>query len=214
MLQITFPVGPLACNCSIVADATTREAMVIDPGDEIEDILRRVREQGWQIRQIAVTHAHIDHIGGAARLKAITGAPIALHPADQQLYDQLDWQAEWLGVAPPERTAIDGALRESETLRLGGLRFEILDTPGHTPGSVCLYAPGEAKLFAGDTLFAGSIGRTDLPGGDSRQILRSLREKILALPDTTAVIPGHGEATMIGQERAHNPFLTGHIRLP
>ncbi len=213
MLRITFPVGPLACNCSIVADEATREALIIDPGDEIDELLRRVREAGLTPRLIAVTHAHIDHIGGAAQLKAATGAPLALHDDDLPIYDQLDWQAQWLGLAPPSRTAVDLRLRESEPLRLGSLSFQVLETPGHTPGSVCLYQPGEAHLFAGDTLFAGSVGRTDLPGGDGRRLLRSLHEKLLALPDATAVTPGHGEFTTIGRERAENPFLNGRVRL-
>ncbi len=213
MLRITFPVGPLACNCSIVADETTREALIIDPGDEIDDILRRMREAGLSPRAIAITHAHIDHIGGAARLKAATGAPVALHAGDLPLYDQLDWQAEWLGVPPPPRAAIDQGLRETEPLRLGGLQFEVLETPGHTPGSICLYVPAEAHLFAGDTLFAGSVGRTDLPGGDGRQLLHSLHSKLLELPDATQVIPGHGPETSIGRERKSNPFLNGKVRL-
>lgn len=213
----TFPVGLLECNCSIVADPVTREALVIDPGDDtdrpgsggIDAILARLREHNLHLAAIAITHAHIDHIGAAARLKQLTGAPVLLQPRDQAIYAMLADQAGWLGIPVPLTTTIDAALGEAESLKIGGLRFEVLETPGHTPGSACLYAPEAKHLFAGDTLFAGSIGRTDLPGGDMAQIVHSVHNKLLVLPDDTVVIPGHGRETNIGTERTTNPFLTG-----
>jgi glyoxylase-like metal-dependent hydrolase (beta-lactamase superfamily II) len=213
MLQHTFPVGPLACNCSIVADENRREALVIDPGDNVDDILSFLREQRLALKAIAVTHGHIDHIGGAAKLKRATGAPVYLNTRDAPIYDSIGLYAKWIGVATPERTSIDADLIENQPLEVGNLKFQVMETPGHTEGSVCLYLPAEQKLFAGDTLFAGSIGRTDLPGGDVRQIMASLHNKVMALPDDTTVIPGHGELTTIGVERASNPFVTGRVAL-
>ncbi|MGH9485584.1 MAG: MBL fold metallo-hydrolase, partial [Terriglobales bacterium] len=207
LLQITFPVGPLACNCTLLGDETTATAIVIDPGAEVDEVLRRLAEQRWRLDAILVTHAHIDHIGGAAELKRRTGAPVWLNSRDQELYDALDAQAAWLGIAAPERTRMDAELKSSSRIALAATRLEVLETPGHTQGSVSLYLPSEGKLFAGDTLFAGSIGRTDLPGGDYATLQRSLRGTVLALPDATVVIPGHGPETTIGTERALNPFL-------
>jgi len=209
MIHEILPVGPLACNCSILGDETTREALVIDPGDDIDEILGVVERHGLRVRLIVVTHAHIDHIGGAAKLKNSTGAPVLLNDGDLKIYEQIDVQAAWLGVSPPQRTDIDAPLRDGEWLRMGGLELEAFHTPGHTPGSVSLWMPAHKKLFAGDTLFRDSIGRTDLPGGDSRQILRSIRERLLPLPEETVVIPGHGEATTIGREKEFNYFLRG-----
>lgn len=205
--QITFPVGPLACNCSILGDDASRTALVLDPGAQVEGILRHLHAHGWKLVAIVVTHAHIDHIGGAAELKRRTGAPVWLSPRDLELYSTLESQAHWIGVPPPERVTIDGDLDASTRLVLGAHRLQILETPGHTQGSVCLYLPDEHKLFAGDTLFAGTVGRTDLPGGDDVAILDSIRGTLMPLPDPTVVIPGHGPATTIGHEREHNPFL-------
>lgn len=209
LTQITFPVGPLACNCTILGDEATATALVVDPGAEVEDILGHLAAHRWKLSAIIVTHAHIDHIGGAAELKRRTGAPVWLCPRDLRLYDTLESQAHWIGVPPPERVVIDGDLGVGTRLELGAHRLHVLETPGHTEGSVCLYLPEESKLFAGDTLFAGSIGRTDLPGGDDVAIIDSIRGTLMALPDPTIVIPGHGPETTIGQERLHNPFLRG-----
>ncbi len=211
MIHEIFPVGPLQCNCSVVGDEASREAMVIDPGDDIEDVLAIVRKHGLTVKQIVVTHAHIDHVGGAAKLKQATGAPILLNQDDETLLKMLDVQAGWIGVAPPGPIPIDHDLRDGDVIAAGPLQAQILHTPGHTEGSVCLYFASQKKLLAGDTLFAGSIGRTDLPGGNWDKIMSSLHGKVLALPDDTVVIPGHGPITSIGVERYSNPFLTGRV---
>lgn len=207
MIHEIIPVGALQCNCSIIGDETTREGMVIDPGDEIAEILALVEKHRLTIKQIVITHAHIDHVGGAMKLRAATGAPILLNENDYALLKMLDVQAAWLGMRPPGKVEIDRSLSELDTVEAGPLRANVLHTPGHTEGSVCLYFPAERKLIAGDTLFAGSIGRTDLPGGSFDKIIASLHGKLLALPDETMVVPGHGPITTIGEERESNPFL-------
>lgn len=209
MIHEILPVGALQCNCSIFGDENTREAIVVDPGDgaDLTRIQAVLQRHSLTVKAIYITHAHIDHIGGAAKLKALTGAPVYMHAHDQQLYDHLDDQAAWIGIAPPTRAAIDTPAREGDTLRLGETEFHILHTPGHTQGSTCLFIPAEQLLVAGDTLFHGSIGRTDLPGGDGRQILSSIHTKLLTLPGDTRVICGHDRPTTIGRERERNPFL-------
>jgi glyoxylase-like metal-dependent hydrolase (beta-lactamase superfamily II) len=197
----------LQCNCSIFGDEQTREAIVVDPGDNIEDILAILAKHDLKVKAIVITHAHIDHIGGAAKLKAATGAPVHMNQNDQELYDGLDIQAGWLGMRPPSRTEIDSPAREGDSLTLGDAAFHVLETPGHTQGSISIWIPAQNKLVAGDTLFRDSIGRTDLPGGDGRQILRSIHTKLLTLPEDAEVIPGHGPNTTIGREKQRNPFL-------
>ncbi len=209
MIHEILPVGLLQCNCSIFGDEQTREALVIDPGDNIDDILAVLEKHALRVKAIVITHAHIDHIGGAAKLKAATGAPVLMNQDDQELYDHLDVQASWLGMETPTRAAIDDAARDGDVLRLGAADFRVLHTPGHTQGSISLWIPAENKLIAGDTLFRDSIGRTDLPGGNPRQILRSIEDKLLGLPEETVVVPGHGPNTTIGREKERNPFLQG-----
>ena len=207
MIHEILPVGPLQCNCSVVGDEASREAMVIDPGDDIEDVLALVRKHNLQVKQIVITHAHIDHVGGAMKLKAVTGAPILLNENDYELLKMLDTQAAWIGMRSPGQVTIDQSVKQADTLQAGSLSADVLHTPGHTEGSICLYFSAEKKLIAGDTLFAGSIGRTDLPGGSMKKIINSLHGKLLALPDETVVVPGHGPLTTIGEERESNPFL-------
>jgi glyoxylase-like metal-dependent hydrolase (beta-lactamase superfamily II) len=207
MIHEILPVGPLQCNCSIVGDETTREAIVIDPGDEIDDILALIKKHNLELKQIVVTHAHIDHVGGAMKLRATTGAPILLNQNDYGLLKMLDVQAAWLGMKSPGRVEIDQSVGQSDTVKAGSLEGQVIHTPGHTEGSICIYFPLERKLIAGDTLFAGSIGRTDLPGGSFEKIMGSLHNQVLALPDETVVVPGHGPNTTIGEERETNPFL-------
>lgn len=209
MIHEILPVGMLQCNCSIFGDEASGEAVIVDPGDDIAEILARLEKHGLRVKAIVITHAHIDHIGGAAKLKRATGAPVYMNARDQELYGALDMQAQWLGVETPERTDIDVSAREGDRVSLGLADFHVLETPGHTQGSISLLIPAENKLIAGDTLFLDSIGRTDLPGGDSRQILRSIHDKLLTLDDATVVIPGHGANTTIGRERRRNPFLRG-----
>ena len=207
MIHEILPVGMLQCNCSIFGDESSREAIVVDPGDDISDIQAILDKHGLSVKAIVITHAHIDHIGGAAKLKAATGAPVYMNERDTDLYGQLDMQARWLGTETPERTSIDTFARDGDTLQLGNASFHVLHTPGHTQGSLCLWIPEQNKLVAGDTLFRDSIGRTDLPGGDGRQILVSIKEKLLPLPEEAIVIPGHGAQTTIGREKEHNWFL-------
>ena len=209
MIHEIFPVGPLQCNCSVVGDEQTREAMVIDPGDDIDHVLAILQKHQLAVKQIVITHAHIDHIGGAAKLKRITGAPVLLNSNDQMLLKMLDVQASWIGMRPPEETAIDSSITTGDKVLAGSIVADVLHTPGHTEGSICLYFQAEQKLIAGDTLFAGSIGRTDLPGGSFKKIMESLNGPVLSLPDDTIVVPGHGPLTTIGEERESNPFLAG-----
>ncbi len=197
----------LQCNCTILGDETSREAIVIDPGDDIPRIAALIKRHGLTVKQIIITHAHIDHIAGAHHLKKLTAAPILYNQNDLPLVKMMDIQAAWLGVQTPEVAAPDAPLTNGQTIAIAGLSGSILHTPGHTQGSVCLYLPQESLLLAGDTLFAGSVGRTDLPGGDTRQLVTSIHNELLTLPDTTLVIPGHGPTTTIGRERQSNPFL-------
>jgi glyoxylase-like metal-dependent hydrolase (beta-lactamase superfamily II) len=259
MIHITIPVGMLQCNCSIIGDPATREALVVDPGDEVTRILELIGRHRLTVKAIVSTHAHIDHVGGLSKLHKYTGAPVLMHRDDLPLYQAMDMQAAFLGVLPPELIDIDQLLKEGDVLRWGSFEAQVIHTPGHTPGSVSLYLPHDAgkviaapgmltvldetgekvalsdllkkspradepapdlpldesekivppapQLFSGDTLFAGSIGRTDLWGGSMEQIMDSLRAKLMHLPDDTVVHPGHGPVTTIGNERHLNPFL-------
>jgi len=261
LIHITIPVGMLQCNCSIIGDPATREALVIDPGDEVTRILDLLGRHRLTVKAIVSTHAHIDHVGGLSKLHQYTGAPVLMHRDDLPLYQAMEMQAAFLGVHPPELIEIDQLLKEGDSLRWGSFEAQVIHTPGHTPGSVSLYLPHDAgkvtvadaakkftvkteageeididdmlrkaadpegsqetaaseelekgavrppQLFSGVTLFAGSIGRTDLWGGSLHQIMESLRTKLMHLPDDTVVYPGHGPVTTIGHERHLNPFL-------
>ena len=213
MILETFPVGPLQCNCTILGDEASGEAMVVDPGDNIPQILASLAKRNLTLKQIVVTHGHIDHVGGALRLKRATGAPILMNQNDLPQLEMMDIQAGWLGVAAPEVAPPDSSADDGQTAGIAGHTALILHTPGHTQGSICLHFASDSLLLAGDTLFAGSIGRTDLPGGDGSQILRSIHDRLLVLPEETLVIPGHGPATTIGEEREGNPFLRPGVRL-
>jgi hydroxyacylglutathione hydrolase len=207
MIHEVLVVGPLQCNCSILGDETSHEAIVVDPGDDISRIIATLARHQLTLKQIVVTHAHIDHIAGAQRLKRLTGAPIFYNQLDLPLVKMMDLQAGWLGIATPEVAPPDADLADNQAVSIIGLSATVLHTPGHTQGSSCLFIPDQKLLIAGDTLFAGSIGRTDLPGGNTKQLLQSVTDRLLTLPDDTRVLPGHGPATSIGEERENNPFL-------
>lgn len=208
MRIIMIPNGIFAENCYIVVDEAARECAIVDPGEEAGLILHKVAETGARPTAIWLTHAHLDHVLGVPQVAAETGAPVHLHPADKPLYDAVPDQAAWFGLPrPPRLPPPDKAFGHGQTVTVGGVRFEVRHTPGHSPGSVCLVAPG--VVLGGDVLFAGSIGRTDLPGGDLETLVGSIERQLLPLPDETILYTGHGPETTIGAERRSNPFLTG-----
>jgi hydroxyacylglutathione hydrolase len=205
----TFPAGPLGCNCSLVVDGGTKRAIVVDPGGDFEHIAEKLKALGATVDAIVHTHTHIDHVGATAAVQRTSNARACIHEQDRFLYDLLPVQAAMLGVPLPETVEMEGSLRDGSSLRAGAVEMGVLHTPGHTPGSVTFVVEteGGTRVFSGDTLFRRGIGRTDLWGGDSELILRSLKEKILTLPEDAIVIPGHGPETTIGEERTKNPFL-------
>lgn len=205
----TFPVPPLGCNCSVLRDDETREAIVIDPGGDAPGILKRLHAHGLTVKAIVHTHTHIDHVGATAAVQRDTGAPARIHEGDLFLYDMLPVQGQMLGMRAPPTAELDAFLRDGDVLQAGAIALEVLHTPGHTPGSVCFRCKVEDKdvLFSGDTLFAGSIGRTDLWGGDHDLILKSIRARLLTLPEETLVVTGHDRPTTIARERRSNPFV-------
>jgi glyoxylase-like metal-dependent hydrolase (beta-lactamase superfamily II) len=205
----TFPVGPFQCNCTLLGDEATGEAIVVDPGDQFDLIQSRLAHHKLtKVKSIVHTHAHLDHIGASALLRRATGAPVGLHEGDRFLWENASMQAMMLRLKEPEMCAIDHSMEDGDVLRFAGIEGEVLYTPGHTPGSLCFHFPVLDKLLiSGDTLFQSSIGRTDLPGGDYNQILTSIHSRLLVLDDDTRVIPGHGPITTIGQEKRYNPFL-------
>lgn len=208
MIFESIAVGPLQCNCYILGCEKTREALVIDPGDEVQLILPLLQKHGLKVKYILSTHAHIDHVGDLEKLKTKTGAQTLLHERDLPLYQNLPAQASWLGVDVPTMTQIDNFIQEGDKIGFGEHSGEVLFTPGHTPGSLCLHLPGQANLlFAGDTLFHRSIGRTDLWGGSYEDIIQSIHKKLLVLDERTIVYPGHGPATTVEEEKRLNPFL-------
>jgi hydroxyacylglutathione hydrolase len=211
----TFAVGPLGCNCSIVADLEAKRAIVVDPGGSYGQIQSRLQALGVEVEAIVHTHTHFDHVGATAELQRATGSIASIHQADRMLYELLPVQAELFGMRAPVAADVDDGLVDGRAIRAGSLELGVLHTPGHTPGSCSFIVRegGRTHLFAGDTLFRGSIGRTDLWGGDSSAILSSIRSKLLTLPDDTHVVTGHGSATTIGDERARNPYLRGGVKI-
>ena len=201
---VAFPNGNFVENTYLVADADTRDAVMIDPGEEAARLLPQLAANRWTLRGIWLTHAHIDHVAGVAAVKAATGAPVLLHPKDRPLYDNAEAQGMMFGVRIEQPPPPDGELAEGQTLTVGQFTFDVLFTPGHSPGHVTF--AGHGLALSGDVLFAGSIGRTDLPGGDTRILLESIRKKLYKLPDDTRVLSGHGPETTIGQEKLTNPF--------
>ena len=207
MIRETFPVGLLSCNCSILGDEVSREAIVVDPGYDIPQIVALLAKHKLTVSKILVTHAHIDHIASAIELKRITGAPILYSQADLPLVAMMDQQAAMFGLPVPTVLPPDHSPADGEVVEVGGIQANVLYTPGHSEGSLCLYVPNEHLLLAGDTLFAGGVGRTDFPGGNTGKLLASIHDRLLTLPNDTVVIPGHGPMTTIGTERETNPFL-------
>jgi glyoxylase-like metal-dependent hydrolase (beta-lactamase superfamily II) len=204
----TFPVGPLQCNCSIVADPESKQAIVVDPGDEPDRVLSALSENGLTAVALVHTHAHLDHVGVSALLKRITGAPLLLHEDDAPLYGALEQQAEMFGFDIEAPGTVDRFLAHGDRVECGSGALEVVHTPGHTPGSLCFRLGGEKPvLFSGDTLFRRSIGRTDLWGGSLPTILSSIKERLLTLPGDLTVLPGHGDVTTIAQEARLNPFV-------
>jgi hydroxyacylglutathione hydrolase len=205
----SFSVGPLGCNCSIVADLEAKRAVVVDPGGDYDIVKARLGELDVKVDAIVHTHTHLDHVGCTADLQRASGAPASIHRADRFLYKLLPVQAALLGTWIPKSAEMDEALADGVTVRAGALELGVIHTPGHTPGSCSFVVAsgGRTHVFAGDTLFRGSIGRTDLWGGDRDTLLRSIHSKLLTLPDDAVVVAGHGPSTTIGDERARNPYL-------
>ncbi len=207
MKILGFPVGPLQANAYLAICEETHDCALVDPGEEAELLIEAAADQGAEIVSILLTHAHLDHVGGVATAKRETGSPVYLHPADSGLYSAVSIQAQSFGLeveAPPQP---DGDLEDGQIIEIGARRLEVRHTPGHSPGHVCLIGDGFALV--GDCVFAGSIGRTDLPGGDYRLLMESINEKLLTLPDDTVLYTGHGPTTTVFKERTTNPFLTG-----
>lgn len=208
MLHEVLPVGPLQCNCSVFGDPESGKALVIDPGDDIPRVQALIKKMGLSlVDKIVFTHAHIDHIGAGAEFKRLTGAPTYLHEGELPVLASLPQQAAWVGGPAPELVEIDYFIEPGNGIEFAGEEFQTLFTPGHSPASVSLVAPWMNRVIGGDVLFRGSIGRTDLPGGDLPTLLRSIRDQLLPLGDEMVVYPGHGPETTIGQERRTNPFL-------
>ncbi len=199
-------VGPLACNCYVVGDPTTREAIIIDPGGDAQEVASALARQDLRVQAIVATHAHFDHLVAAKQLRDLTGAPFYLHDRDRPL---LDWYEEsgrlFLGIELPPPPEVDTSPAEGDRLRVGAVELEVVHTPGHSPGSISLF--GDGIVFSGDTLFARSVGRVDLPGGDERALVAAIKDKIFVLPDETPVYPGHGPATTVAEEKRLNPFV-------
>lgn len=208
MLYETFPVGPFMCNCTIIGDDATKDAIIIDPGDEAERILDIVRANDLTVKYLVHTHAHMDHITGTRRLKEETGAEILLHSGDAWLYENLQTQASMFGFNVQDPLPVDRYLEDGETIVFGAAETSVVHTPGHSPGSVCFrLEDGKDIVFSGDTLFAQGIGRTDLWGGSFDTLIESIQTRLLSFDEETIVHPGHGPSTTIWEEKRQNPWL-------
>jgi hydroxyacylglutathione hydrolase len=211
MILETLTVGPFQENCYVIGDEATGAGAVVDPGDEATRIALAVEQTGLEIAQILITHAHIDHVGAVAALVDEYSCPVLMHAEAEPMLNQLPTQAMMMGLRFGKVPAVDRHIEGDEVLEVGDLRLKALYTPGHAPGHLALYAESESAVFSGDALFAGSVGRTDLFGGDMELLMRSINERLLALPDETRVYPGHGPQTTVGDERRYNPFVQGGL---
>jgi hydroxyacylglutathione hydrolase len=209
MILEALTVGPFQENCYVIGDESTGEGAVVDPGDEATRISLAVEQTGLEVGQIIVTHAHIDHVGAVAALVDEYSCPVLMHAEAEPMLNQLPTQALMMGLRFGKVPAVDRHIEDDEVLEVGDLRLRALYTPGHAPGHLAFYLEREGFLLSGDALFAGSVGRTDLPGGSIEVLMRSINERLLALPDETRVLPGHGPQTTVGDERRYNPFLGG-----
>lgn len=207
VIRKTFPVPPLGCNCTILGDPITKQAIIVDPGGAHETILKQVQEMGLTVVSVVHTHAHFDHFLASGAIKQATGATLCLHPDDRRLWEMLDVQCRMFGIPYVPAPLPEYWLHDEEKIIVGGVEGVALHTPGHTPGSMCFFFPSDALVVAGDTLFRGGIGRTDLWGGDGEAIQRSIRERLYTLEEDTRVVTGHGPETQIGFERENNPFV-------
>ena len=205
MIVEKLEVGPIMANCFIVGCENTKEAVVIDPGDEADRILLKLADLGLKVKCLVNTHGHFDHVGGNKRMKEVTAAPLGIHPEDEPMLMELSASAARFGLSAENSPPADLALEDGDTIQFGQITLTVIHTPGHSRGGICLHTPGH--LFAGDTLFAGSIGRTDLPGGDYDTLIASIKTRLLSLDDDTVVYTGHGPETTIGNEKRMNPFL-------
>ena len=209
LIRKTFPVPPLSCNCTILGDSETKQAMIVDPGGNADRILREVDDLGLTVTMILHTHAHFDHFLASGVIQAATKATICLHEADLKLWEMLEVQCQMFRVPYNPVPPPDAWLIDEDVLTIGQTTGSVLHTPGHTPGSLCFYFPRDNLVLSGDTLFRGGIGRTDLWGGDPHAIEQSIRERLYTLDATTVVVPGHGPETQIGIERESNSYITG-----
>ncbi len=205
MIVKKLEVGPIMANCFIVGCETTKEAVVIDPGDDADRILMELAKAELKVKYLINTHGHFDHVGANKRMKEVTGAQIAIHADDEPMLEQLSHSAQMFGLSAENSPPADILLKDGEEIKFGNITLKVIHTPGHSQGGVCLHTPGH--LFAGDTLFAGSIGRTDLAGGNYDTLISSIKEKLLPLDDDTVVYTGHGPETSISNEKRMNPFL-------
>jgi len=206
-------VTPLLSNCYLVGDPASREALLVDPGDFTEEVAAMVQPEGYRVGRVVLTHGHFDHVSGAAAAKRALGAPLWLHAGDLPQLARLPQISAAFGFEPPEQPPVDHHPVDGERLRLGEVEGVVIHTPGHSAGGICLHFPAEKLLFTGDTLFAGSVGRTDLPGGDWRSLRDSIREKLFPLGDDVRFFPGHGDPALLGDERRQNPFVGDGARL-
>jgi len=211
MILEMLTVGPFQENCYVIGDEETGEGVIVDPGDEAARIALAVEQTSLEMSGILITHAHIDHVGAVAVLVEEYACPVLMHAEAEPMLQQLPTQAMMMGLRFGKVPAVDRYIEDEEVLEVGGLKLESLYTPGHAPGHLAFYIESEGLVVSGDALFAGSVGRTDLFGGDMEVLMRSINERLMTLPDETRVLPGHGPVTTIGDERAHNPFLRGGL---